>query len=135
MIRDFVEKYYLDQDYNCAETLLLAANEAYGLELPEGTHRLMSAFGGGMGCGRACGAVCGALAALGYQRADGRAHATEAFRDLCAGFVKKAESECGSIECNALMARYKKEDVRCLDTVLCIADLLDAYLRETAQEG
>ena len=32
MIRDFVEKYYLDQDYNCAETLLLAANEAYGLE-------------------------------------------------------------------------------------------------------
>lgn len=31
MTRDFVEKYYLKGDYNCAETLLLAANDAYGL--------------------------------------------------------------------------------------------------------
>ncbi len=62
MIRDFVETYYLEGDYNCAETLLLAANDAYALGLPEGAHRLVSAFGAGMGCERACGAVCGAPA-------------------------------------------------------------------------
>ena len=84
-----------------------------------------------MGCERACGAVCGALAALGCLRANGRAHATEGFKELSAGFVNKVEAECGSIECSALMERYRKEDTRCLDTVLRIADALDAYLRET----
>ena len=131
MIRDFVETYYLEGDYNCAETLLLAANDAYALGLPEGAHRLVSDFGAGMGCERACGAVCGALAALGCLRANGRAHATEGFKELSAGFVNKVEAECGSIECSALMERYRKEDTRCLDTVLRIADALDAYLRET----
>ena len=97
MIRDFVETYYLEGDYNCAETLLLAANDAYALGLPEGAHR----------------------------------HATEGFKELSAGFVNKVEAECGSIECSALMERYRKEDTRCLDTVLRIADALDAYLRET----
>ena len=72
-----------------------------------------------------------ALAALGCLRANGRAHATEGFKELSAGFVNKVEAECGSIECSALMERYRKEDTRCLDTVLRIADALDAYLRET----
>ncbi|MDD5919572.1 MAG: C-GCAxxG-C-C family (seleno)protein [bacterium] len=133
MTRDFVEKYYLKGDYNCAETLLLAANDAYGLGLPEGAHKLVSAFGGGMGCERTCGAVCGALAALGYLRAKGRAHATEGFRQLCAGFAAKVEQECGSIECSALMARYRTEETRCFGTVLRVADLLDVYLEETKQ--
>lgn len=131
MTRDFVEKYYLEGDYNCAEALLLAANEAYGLGLPEGAHRLVSAFGAGMGCARACGAVCGALAVLGCLRADGRAHATEGFKELSAGFVQAVEAECGSIECSALMARYRTEEQRCLGTVLRVADVLEAYLRDT----
>lgn len=96
-------------------------------------HKLVSGFGGGMGCERTCGAVCGALAALGYLRANGRAHATEGFRELCAGFVAKVEQECGSIECSALMARYRTEETRCLGTVLRVADILDAYLEETRQ--
>lgn len=131
MVRDFIKKYYTDNDCNCAEAMLLAANEAYALGLPDGAHKLVSAFGGGMGCERACGAVCGALAALGYLRTNGRAHATQGFHELCAGFVAKVEAECGSIECSALMARYRTAETRCLGTVLAVADVLSAYLRET----
>ena len=42
-----------------------------------------TAFGGGMGCGALCGALAGGVAVLGYVAVDGRAHATEGFRDLC----------------------------------------------------
>ena len=35
MLRDYVKKYYLEQRRNCAESLLRAANEAYGLNLTD----------------------------------------------------------------------------------------------------
>ena len=135
MIQDSVKKIYLNEDYNCAETVLRAANEAYDLGLPGDVHKLVSAFGAGMGCERTCGAVCGAMAVLGWLRAEGRAHITPGFKELCAGLVAKVEEECGSIQCSALMAKYRKEDVRCLDTILRVAGVLDAYLKETEQAG
>ena len=48
MLRDYVKKYYLEQRRNCAESLLRAANEAYGLNLTEADFALLSGFGGGM---------------------------------------------------------------------------------------
>ena len=33
MLCDVAEKYYLGGDYNCAESVLLAANEVYGFGL------------------------------------------------------------------------------------------------------
>ena len=65
MLRDNVKKYYLEQDYNCAETILRCIDEEYGIGLTEDDFKLVSAFGGGMGCGSSCGALCGAMAALG----------------------------------------------------------------------
>ena len=55
MLRDNVKKYYLEQDYNCAETILRCIDEEYGIGLTEDDFKLVSAFGGGMGCGSSCG--------------------------------------------------------------------------------
>ena len=33
MLRETAKKYYLEQNYNCAESVLRAANEEYGLGL------------------------------------------------------------------------------------------------------
>lgn len=44
-----LRRYYLEKDYNCAETILRAANEEYHLGLNEDSFRLVSGFGGGMG--------------------------------------------------------------------------------------
>lgn len=41
MLRDYVKKYYLEQRRNCAESLLRAANEAYGLNLTEADFALL----------------------------------------------------------------------------------------------
>lgn len=76
MEKQRIARIYLEEDNNCAETILRAANEEYGLNLSDGDAKLIAAFGGGMGCGGTCGALAGALAVLGRVAVEGRAHAT-----------------------------------------------------------
>ena len=126
-----IAEIYLQEDNNCAETLLRAASEAYGLDLSPEDTRLIAAFGGGMGCGGTCGALAGALAVLGRVAIEGRAHATPGFRERCAALVQRFERELGSRECDAIKARHFKDDgTRCLHTVCAAADLLDDFLLE-----
>lgn len=130
MLSEHIKKIYLEGDYNCAESILLAANEEYDLNIPKDSYKLLSPFGGGMGCGKACGAVCGALAVLGYMNVDGRAHATEGFKDLCANFVAKVEQECKCIDCSVIKPQFFVEGQRCLGAVIRIGELLEEYIKE-----
>lgn len=127
-----VYDYYITRDDNCAESILRAADAEYGLGLREQDFKLVSAFGGGLGCEKTCGALCAALAVIGRLRVQDRAHATENFSELCAGFVKRFEDELGSIDCDLLKLKYRTEETRCLKTVELAARTLDAYLKETA---
>lgn len=125
-----VYDYFITQDYNCAETILMAANDTYGLGLREQDFKMVSAFGGGLGCEKTCGALCGVLAVLGCLKVTGRAHATENFKELCANFVQKFENDLGSIDCDALKLKYRDEETRCLKTVALAARALEEYLKE-----
>ena len=51
-----IQELFLEKDYNCAETVLLWANERYGLRVAPEDVALVSGFGGGLGCGETCGA-------------------------------------------------------------------------------
>ena len=64
---DYLEKYYKDTNYNCAEAVFSAAAEAWGLDISDDVIRTMGCFGGGMGCAIVCGAVTGGSAALSYK--------------------------------------------------------------------
>ncbi len=130
MLRDRVKAYYLERDFNCAEALLHAANDEYGLGLDDGTYRLVGGFGGGMGCGHACGALCAGIAAIGERHIAGQAHKTPALKDLCTQFVQSFNESLGSENCEELKARYKRDDVRCLETVERAADVLEKVLAE-----
>jgi len=131
MLRDTAAKYYLEGDYNCAESVLLAANEAYGFGLDEKScHRLVSAFGGGMGCGLLCGAIAGAMAAIGQQAVTGRAHATQGFKDLCAGTAAELEKALGGVNCSVVKPALFREDARCLETVCRAADVLEKQMEK-----
>lgn len=126
MLRDIAVKYY-DDNCNCAEALLLAANDQYNLGLTERDIHLVGAFGGGMGCGRTCGALCGMIAALGAMRITTRAHASEGLRELSASLVKAFEDKLGSTECAELMAKYKSPERRCGLTVELAADVFEEF--------
>lgn len=129
MLADIAERFYVDGDYNCAESVLLAANKAYGLGLdPKNCHRLVSAFGGGMGCGDICGALAGGIAAFGYIAVEDRAHATQGFREMCAQYVQRFREALGDQDCAKIKPAHFSGEKRCLETVRLACDVLEKQL-------
>ena len=49
MLRKIANDFYMNQNYNCGECILRAANKAYDLGLDERALKLASGFGAGMG--------------------------------------------------------------------------------------
>ena len=91
--------YMRANDYNCAEAMLNAANEAYRLGLDEKAVRVACPFGGGMGKEATCGALTGGLMVLGVLYASGHAHGDEKFAAIRDRFVAEFEERFGSIDC------------------------------------
>ena len=105
MIKSKAYEYFITQDHNCAETALLAIRDAYGLDIGPEEMKLVSAFGGGMGCGKLCGVLAGSMAALGRLAVN-------------------------STECEELKPMYRNDEVRCLKTVELGLDVFEAYAKE-----
>lgn len=130
MLKDKAYEYFITKDHNCAETALLAISEEYGLNIGPEEMKLVSAFGGGMGCGMLCGVLSGSMAALGRLAVNGRAHATENFGPLCAGLFEAFKTRLGSVKCEELKAMYRNDEVRCLKTVELGLEVFEAYAKE-----
>lgn len=125
MLKDRVRDYYLNHNLNCAETILHAANDEYHLELSEEAYKLIGGFGGGMGCGQACGALCAGVAVISKLCIEESAHMSKALKGNSTALVAEFKKEFGSTMCKDIMVKYKKPDVRCLETVELAADILD----------
>jgi C_GCAxxG_C_C family probable redox protein len=55
MLIDKARKFYsADFDFNCAETIIYAADEEYNLKLSKDAFKTMAAFGGGMAVEGVC---------------------------------------------------------------------------------
>lgn len=126
-LKEQATMYYTEQGRNCAVAMLLAGSDVYGLGLGAEDAKLVVGFGGGMGCGSTCGALAGAIAVLGKLFA-GR----EDLRQICGGFVKTFHDGlgCDSINCAALVPKYKNQEKKCEAVVVKAAELLDAYIAE-----
>ena len=125
-----IRELFLDKDYNCAEAVLLWADERYGLGVAPEDVKLVSGFGGGLGCGENCGALLGAMAALSKAQVRDRGHATPGFKEACAGLTDRFRADLGSIRCTELKEKYRRPDVRCLYVVERAAAILDKYMQE-----
>ncbi len=125
MLEQLAQKYYNECGKNCAEAILLAANEKYKLGLEEEDADLVIGFGGGMGCGSLCGCLAAAIAILGklYKtRPD--------FRDVCAKFVDEFREglSCSSVDCKNIAEKYKKPETRCADAVIISCEILEKFI-------
>ena len=127
MLKEKAAYYYKTLGKNCAEGILLAANDVYGLNLTDSEIQLFAGFGGGMGCGSTCGGLSGAIGVLSKMYGT-----REDFRALCGAFVKKFEDKlgCGTIDCEPLAARYKTEANRCTEAVELTAQALEEYIAQ-----
>ncbi len=130
MDRERLRSYYLEQDHNCAESILLEANEVWDLGLTQEEIKLVSGFGGGLGCGRTCGALCACVAVLGRLFVTGRAHATPDFKELCGDFVRRYEAAFGGTDCAGLKACHAVEGQRCFSLVEGSMELLEDHVRQ-----
>ena len=123
MLKERAAYYYFDQGKSCAEAILLAANEAYSLNLTEGEIQLFAGFRTGMGRGSTCGGLAGAMGVLSRmfgQRPD--------FKELCGKFVTAFEETLGSLDCSLLEARYKTPERRCTAAVELSAQVLEDFI-------
>ena len=78
------------QGYTCAESVLMAVSQEYGMEI-EDPHVAMG-FGGGMGLmGEVCGAVSGAVMAISLVK--GPAGNEQEFQDIMS-LVRDLRSRC-----------------------------------------
>ncbi|MDD6160749.1 MAG: C-GCAxxG-C-C family (seleno)protein, partial [Oscillospiraceae bacterium] len=127
MLKDNIVYYYRDLGKNCAEAIILAANEKYNLGLNEAAIKLFLGFGGGNGCGGTCGALSGALAVLSHLYGD---KPQEEFRPLCAKFVERFDAKLGGTECSLLAGKYKTSETRCTAAVELAGEVLDAFIAE-----
>ena len=130
MLKEHATYYYMEDGCNCAEAVLLAANEVYHLGLAEDCAKLVGGFGGGMGCGNACGALCGAIAALGAKKMGRRAHETPALRQECAQLVKEFEEALGHTQCSERKKLHATQAQRCLKTVQVACDVLESHMAD-----
>ncbi len=126
-MKEMVKKYAIDENLNCAETMLHVAAEAWGLEVPAAAYHAVGPYGGGCGCGETCGALLGSLAAIGVRDITTDAHQTEGLRDTAGQFVKDFAEHFGSIQCTPLKEKYAQPEIRCLHLLEQTAELLDGY--------
>ena len=113
------------KDLNCAETILFAANEAYGLGLDREALKLASGFGGGMAIESVCGALTGAVMVLGRVFVKDRGHQSPWLKDIIKEFLDLYRQDMGSIMCDSLKDRYRTEEKKCRDVIERAALMLD----------
>lgn len=130
MLAERLRHHYVDAGRNCAEALLLAADDTYHLGVTPEEVALLGGFGGGMGCGDVCGALAAAVGVIGRRLIRTDAHDTPGLADATGTLVRRFREDLGSTRCDQLKDRYKKPDVRCLEVVLKAGELLDAFVRE-----
>ena len=133
MLEKLAEKYYT-QGYNCAESIVHAGNEAYQLGLSEHDMRMAAAFGGGLQVGDVCGVLTGAACVLSCLFVKTRAHESEQIKPAMEKMVAALEAEYGSRTCEQVKPRYFQEEIRCKNTVLAGAKVIERVIGELQQE-
>jgi len=123
------------EDLNCAETMLHAANRAYGLGLSPESLKLAAGFGGGMGFEGLCGVLTGGSMVLSAMFVQERGHESDRIKRLNREFVEAFRARMNSVDCAPLKDLWRKDDVGCLPVILEGAELLQGIIdRELSAE-
>lgn len=134
MLKDLLPKYYFEQNYNCAETILRAANEYYNLGLHDKDMILVGAYGAGIQSGNTCGAVLSVAAILSLKYVEAKAHESEDIRPVVQKMMRKFNEKYGSILCKNIKPQSFKPEYRCQMTIETSCDILEETIAEYEAE-
>ena len=130
MLKDLADRYYFEGNYNCAESILRAANEYYGLGLHDRDMILMAGFGAGMQTGDTCGTLLSAIGVLSMKFVAAKAHESADIRPAATLLTRKFRQRFGDTLCKNIKAAHFRPEVRCQFTVHAACDLLEETLAE-----
>lgn len=132
MLKDRVIKYYDKQyDLNCAECMLVAANEEYDLNISKQTLMTMASFGGGMAIGSVCGAITGSIAVLGIMFTTERGHKSPQVKEMTYKYINEYNNRLGTIDCINLKDKYyEQQGPRCSKMMETSAEILEEIVRD-----
>ncbi|HHX36918.1 MAG TPA: hypothetical protein GX717_02940 [Clostridiaceae bacterium] len=126
-VADYVEQYY-KSGYNCAESALRAANDAWKLDLSDTGFDLMIGFGRGLTVESICGAVAGSVAAISRYYSVYSDRDNPLLNETVWNFIKTVEARYGSADCSVLRAKLWNESDHCYLTVRYVVDILDEIM-------
>ena len=131
MLVDLVNKYYDKKyDLNCAECMLVAANEEYDLNISKQTLMTMASFGGGMAIGSVCGAATGAIAVLALMFTNDRGHKSPHVKEMTSKFLNEFNMKMNSLDCISLKENYYDLENRGSKMMMVSAELLQEIINE-----
>ena len=130
MLKDLIGKYYFEGNYNCAETVLRAANEYYDLGLNDRDMILVGVYGAGIQCGNTCGAVLAAASVLSMRYVEAKAHESADIKPATVLLMRKFKEKYGSTLCKDIKPQSFAPEYRCLKTVEVACDILEETIAE-----
>ena len=116
------------EDLNCAETIVYAANRAYGLELPKSALKLAAGFGGGMGVQKTCGVITGASMVFSAMFVEDRGHESSKVKELNQEFFRRMEDTLGHVDCAPIKERWHSDRDGCLPVMIAAARVLQEII-------
>lgn len=133
MLENTAVKYYR-LGYNCAESILRAGNEVYGLGLHEQDMRVTAAFGGGFQIGDVCGALCGAACVISARYVETKAHDYADLRPLTQKLVLAFQKRMGDRLCAKIKPLFHTKESKCEPTVKAAAEVLEEVITQWDKE-
>jgi len=130
MLKDLLPKYYFDQNYNCAESILRAGNEYYNLGLHDRDMIVVGAYGAGIQSGNTCGAVLSGASILSMKYIEAKAHESEDIRPVVQKLLRKFNEKYGSVLCKDIKPQSFKPEYRCQKTIEAACDMLEETIAE-----
>ena len=121
--------------YNCAETLLNASNDYYGLEVDTKFLKAIVPFGGGFYSEKTCGALTGGIAALGLLFAEEKPTNNEKLKEITKKWVEVFEKEFSSLDCKEIKPLHRDEIRGCAPVMTRSAELLEGVIKEYLEEN
>ena len=135
MLKDYYEKYYYDLNYNCAETMIRAANEYYDLGLHDRDMVMLGGYGAGIQTGNTCGAILAAVSVLSMKYVERKAHESKDIKPVTTMLIRKFNEKYGSVLCKDIKPLSFDKKYRCKNTIETACDILEVVLSDYDKQG
>ena len=130
MLKDFYDKYYYEGNYNCAETILRAGNEYYGLGLHDRDMIAFGGFGAGMQTGNTCGAVLAGIGILSMKYVEAKAHESKDIKPVTTMLIREFNKKYGSVLCRDIKPQSFQPGIRCKNTIEVACDIIEQVISD-----